>query len=158
MGTQDLVKIATFCSISLRNFEIFFSFFVQKTMVQPILWYWQGYRYGLSYRPIPITDTDKHFPYRQNRYICRYRYYRPIPIPIMISVAPWQCHFKKFEYWLFMIYDDSIIAANQQVSIKNMTLKIVSRHYKSILRLMVIHEKYILCTNKISKVDNLPYL
>ena len=26
MGTQDLVKIATFCSISLRNFEIFLKF------------------------------------------------------------------------------------------------------------------------------------
>ena len=67
----------------------FIAFLFHKTMVQPILWYWQGYRYGLSYRPIQITDTDKHFPYRQNRYIGRYRYYRPIPIPIMISVAPW---------------------------------------------------------------------
>ena len=26
-----------------------------------------SYRYGVSYRPIPITDTDRDFPYQQNR-------------------------------------------------------------------------------------------
>ena len=42
--------------------------------------YRQGYRYGVLYRPIPITDTDRKFSYRQNqlsadnRYIGRYRY------------------------------------------------------------------------------------
>ena len=56
------------------------------TMVQPISWYRQGYQYGLSYRLIPITDTNKHFLYQGNPYIGRYWYYRPIPI--MISVAP----------------------------------------------------------------------
>ena len=33
-----------------------------------------SYRYGNLYRPIPITIPIRHFPYRQNRYICRYRY------------------------------------------------------------------------------------
>ena len=27
----------------------------------------QGYRYEVLYRPIPITDTDRKFSYRQNR-------------------------------------------------------------------------------------------
>ena len=72
----------------LKKFIAFLFKYGCLTMVQPISWYRQGYRYGLSYQPILITDTDKHFPYRQNRYISRYQYYRPIPIPIMISVAP----------------------------------------------------------------------
>ena len=29
--------------------------------------YLQGNQYGLLYLPIPITDTDRHFPYLQNR-------------------------------------------------------------------------------------------
>ena len=33
-----------------------------------------SYRYGNLYRPIPITIPIRHFPYRQNRYIGRYRY------------------------------------------------------------------------------------
>ena len=35
-------------------------------------------RYEVAYRPIPITDTDKHLPYRQNRYIGK----KPISAPI----------------------------------------------------------------------------
>ena len=33
-----------------------------------------SYRYGNLYRPIPITIPIRHFPYWQNRYICRDRY------------------------------------------------------------------------------------
>ena len=33
-----------------------------------------SYRYGNLYLPIPITIPIRHFTYRQNRNICRYRY------------------------------------------------------------------------------------
>ena len=35
-------------------------------------------RYEVPYRPIPITDTDKQLPYRQNRYIGRKSISAPI--------------------------------------------------------------------------------
>ena len=77
--------------IYMPIFGGFFSLFIPKKFTEYfwnivfclrtyIIVYRWGYRYGHSYRPIPITDTDMDFPYRQNwllahnRYIGRYRY------------------------------------------------------------------------------------
>ena len=88
----------------LNDFQrILFSFFGIFKIFWPSvlnLAYRQGYRYGVLYRPIPITDTDRKFSYRQNRlsadnrYIGRYRYISVIGSYTALSMYFWCENFK----------------------------------------------------------------
>ena len=44
--------------------------------------YREGHRYGILYLPIPITDSDRDFPYLQNRLSAETAISAPIPIRI----------------------------------------------------------------------------
>ena len=76
-----------------------------------------SYRYGNLYRPIPITIPIRHFPYRQNRYICRYRYigryrYRNcIGRTLSISVHPghvWDFHTTKILFTIVRCWNATL--------------------------------------------------